>query len=711
MPTPGCGLLMLDALFHPSTIAVYGASRNPEKVGHTVLRHLIDGGYDGRLLPINPTVGEVLGLPCHTSAAAAGGGLDLAIVVVPPPVVEEAARDALDAGAGAVAVITAGFKEIDATGARREQALAELCREGGARLLGPNCLGLINTANRMNASFAPQMPSRGSISVVSQSGALCTAILDLAVERGLGVGKLVSIGNKADIDESDVLEALGEDSETKVIACYLESIQSGDRFIEVAERVGRQTPVVVLKAGTTQAGARAASSHTGSLAGADIAYGAAFQRAGVLRADDFESLFDIGKALAMQPLPRGNRVAVITNAGGPGIIAADALERQGLVVARLQPETEARIRDSLPRSAATGNPIDVLGDAPPERYVTSLEAVLQDEGVDAVLVILTPQAMSQPRKTARAIIETDRAGKPVLAAFMGGRDVGPARSEFLFHDLPDFTAPERAVVALRKMCDYAAWRARPPRLVKRLPVNRNRIERIIARHRRTGRREIGEADAKRILGAYRFKIPEGRLARTADDAISVAERVGYPVAMKIASPQILHKSDVGGVRIGLRSEQEVRDAFDLMQLRLAQRRPEAELLGAYVEAMCPPGREVILGMTRDPSFGPMLMFGLGGIFVEVMKDVSFNLAPITHEEATAMLEGTRSYALLRGARGQESVDLQALASALQRLSQLATDFPEIVEMDINPFMVGPPGGEAMVADARMTLSEQHDSEG
>lgn len=699
---------MLDAIFSPSSIAVYGASRDPAKVGHAILKHLLAAGYAGRLIPINPSADEVLGLPCFPNAKTAGTALDLAIMVVPTSVIEAATRQALEAGARGIVVITAGFKELDAEGAAREKTLAALCRDFGARMLGPNCLGLINTTNNMNASFAPQMPVRGNISVVSQSGAMCTAILDLAVERGLGVGKLISIGNKADLDESDLLEALAKDPDTKVIACYLESIESGRRFIDVAERVGRDKPVVVLKAGTTKAGARAASSHTGSLAGADIAYDAAFKRAGVLRADDFESLFDIAKAFAMQPLPRGNRIAVITNAGGPGIIAVDAIERQGLVVAGLKPETQALIRDSLPRAAASSNPVDVLGDAPPERYVNSLKAVLADDGVDAILVILTPQAMSKPRETARAIIETHRDGKPVLAVFMGGRDVAPARAEFLFHDLPDFTAPERAVVALRKMCDYAAWRRRPPRVVERQPINRNRIDRIITRHRRIGTRQVGEADAKKILATYQFNVPEGRLVRTADEAKAVADRIGYPIAMKIASPQIIHKSDAGGVRIGLGSGGEVRDAFDLMKLRISEREPDAEILGAYVEAMCPPGREVILGMTRDPSFGPMLMFGLGGIFVEVMKDVSFNLAPITHEEATRMLEGTRSYALLRGARGQKAVDLEALAIALQRLSQLATDFPEIEEMDINPFMVGPPGSSAMVADARMTLSEQHD---
>ncbi len=695
---------MLEKLLYPETIAIIGASRTPGKVGHAVLSNLLKSGFEGTIIPVNPSAEEVLGLPCRADLEGLDAPIDLAIIVVPPPVVLSAIQNAIVAGAKTVTVITAGFKEVGDKGAALEQEMVDLCRQHRVRLLGPNCLGLINTDHKMNASFASQMPKPGSISVISQSGALCTAVLDWSMGRGIGLAKLISIGNKADLSEIDLLEALAEDKQTKVIACYLESITSGDEFIKVAEAVASVKPVVILKAGTTDAGGKAASSHTGSLAGADIAYGAAFRRAGVVRADNFESLFDYATALAMQPLPKGDRVAVITNAGGPGIMAADAIENNGLQVKHLQDSISTALMAKLPAAASVNNPIDVLGDADPERYSMALDAALGDDTVDAAVVILTPQAMSNPAGTARAVIRGLRGNKPIVAAFMGGADVMPARDEFVAANLPDYPAPERAVGALRAMCEYAAWRRRPPRVVTRFPVNRRRVERVLSRQRRAHRREVGEADAKEILRAYDFNVLPGQVARSEEEAVGVAEHVGYPVAMKIVSPEIVHKSDLGGVRLGLSNATQVRDAYDLMMLRISRRMPEAELVGVYVERMCTPGREVILGMHRDPQFGPMLMFGLGGIFVEVMKDVSFHLAPITEDEAMQMLVGTRSYSLLKGARGQASVDLGGIAGALQRISQLVTDFPEIEEMDINPFIVGEVGTPPMVADARMTLS-------
>lgn len=700
---------MLQALLYPKTIAVIGASRTPGKVGHAILSNLLKAGFPGKIVPVNPSGDEVLGLRCHKDLKAVEGQLDLSIVVVPTKLVKGSIEESIRAGAKAITVITAGFKEVGAEGAALEREIGTMCEEKGVRLLGPNCLGLINTENNMNASFAAQMPKPGIISVISQSGALCTAILDWSAGRGVGLAKLISIGNKADICETDLLLSLRDDEQTKVIACYLESITMGDEFIKIAESVSAVKPVVILKAGTTQAGGKAASSHTGSLAGADIAYGAAFKRAGVVRADHFEALFDYATALAMQPLPKGDRVAIITNAGGPGIMAADAVENTGMQVKPLESSISMALRQKLPPAASVHNPIDVLGDADPDRYAMALNAALDDETVDGVVVILTPQAMSRPAETARAIISSLRGDKPVLAAFMGGQDVMPAREEFVQANLPDYPAPERAVEALKAMCDYAAWRRRPPRIVTRFPVNRRRVERIIARQTRMGLKEVGEVNAKEILAAYDFVVLPGEFARSAEEAVTVADRVGYPVAMKIVSPDVIHKSDVGGVKLNLASAQQVRDAFDLMMLRIGRRLPEARLQGVYVEMMGKPGREVILGMHRDPQFGPMLMFGLGGIFVEVMKDVSFYLAPITKEEAMHMLMNTRSYALLKGARGQGPVDLEGIAGALQRISQLVTDFPNIIEMDINPFIVGEVGTPPVVADARMTLAgvEEH----
>ncbi len=696
---------MLESLLIPQTVAVVGASRTPGKVGHDILANLKSGGFEGTIVPVNPSADEILDLPCCKELRSYDGKIDLSVIAVPVPAVRSAIEASIHAGAKAIVVITAGFKEVGPAGAEVEREITRICRDSGVRLLGPNCLGLINSHHKMNASFASHMPKPGEISVMSQSGALCTAILDMAAHRHLGLAKVVSIGNKADVDESDLLAALAEDPQTSVIVGYLESIGSGDQFIKVAETAASAKPVVILKAGTTSSGVKAASSHTGSLVGADIAYGAAFKRSGVIRADNFETLFDCAKALAMQPLPKGDRVAIITNAGGPGIMAADAVEHSGMKVATLARAKATALRKSLPAAASVGNPIDVLGDADPERYVAALEAAQDDGSVDAIIVILTPQAMTQPADTARAMVKCLRGTKPVLAAFMGGQDVMPGREELVAHNLPDYPAPERAVAALRAMCDYAAWKERPPRVVTRFPVNRRRVERIIARHLRTGRTQLGEVEGKEILRAYNFTVPEGALATTVDEAIDVAERVGFPVAMKIVSPDVVHKSDMGGVRLNLADPEAVRDAFDLMMLRIRRQLPEARLDGAYVERMCSRGREIIIGMSRDPQFGPMLMFGLGGIFVEVMKDVTFYLAPITADEAMQMLMATRSYKLLKGARGQSGVDLNAIATGLQRISQLTTDFPQISELDINPFIVGEVGTEPFVADARMTLTE------
>ncbi len=695
---------VLEELLNPRTVAVVGASRTPGKVGHDIVANLKDGRFPGKIVPVNPSADEILGLPCCRDLGACNGSIDLSVIAVPAQSVSKAVGSSIQAGAKAIVVITAGFKEVGECGAEHERQIAEICKAHGVRLMGPNCLGLINAHYRMNASFASQMPTPGGISVISQSGALAAAILDWAAGRHLGLAKVVSIGNKADIDETDLLAAFADDPETKVIVAYLESIVTGSRFIRVAQAAASAKPVVILKAGTTSAGLKAASSHTGSLAGADTAYAAAFKRSGVIRADDFESLFDTATALAMQPLPKGNRVAIITNAGGPGIMAADAVEHLSMAVSPLADAMAAALKQKLPAAASVGNPIDVLGDADPDRYVTALNAAQDDDSVDAIIVILTPQAMTQPAETARAIAANLRGTKPVLASFMGGRDVMPGREELVASNLPDYTSPRRAVAALRAMWDYAAWRRRSPRVVTRFGVNERRVERIVSRHLRNGGLQVGEADAKEILRAYGFSVPDGAFAPTAEQAVEVAERIGFPVAMKIVSPDVVHKSDVGGVKLDLTSSEAVLDAFDVMMVRIRRRLPEARLDGVYVEKMGSRGQEVIIGMSRDPQFGPMLMFGLGGIFVEVMKDVAFHLAPITQDEAMQMLQGTRSYAMLTGARGQSAVDLTGIATGLQRISQLATDFPQITELDINPLIVGEVGTGPTVADARMTLS-------
>jgi acetyltransferase len=693
----------LQALLAPRTIAVVGASSTPGKLGYELLRNLIDGGFEGTIVPVNPKAQEILGIPCRRDLKDFRGELDLAVIAVPTDQVADAIRGAIGAGVKSVVVITAGFKEVGAEGAAREEVIARLCADHRVRLMGPNCVGIVNTHHKMNATFAPSVPPAGGISVISQSGALCVAILDWAASEKMGCAKVISFGNKADLNEVDFLEALTVDDATRVIVGYLESITEGDEFLHAAEQAAAVKPVVVLKVGITAAGAQAARSHTGSLAGTDMAYGAAFRRSGVVRAEDFGALFDYALAFSTQPLPRGARLAILTNAGGPGIMAADAAESCGLVIKPPSAETRRRLAEFVPATAALGNPIDIIGDADTERYGRAFEVVQDDEATDGIVVLLTPQNMTRPVELAERLALAHRGEKPVLTAFLGGKEVLAARERLMALGIPHYPAPERAVAAFRAMADYAAWRRRPPRVVTRFPVNRRRVDRVIRWHQRMGIEQVGEVEAKEILHAYDFNILEGALAEDVEQAVETAERIGYPVVMKIVSPEIVHKSDFGGVRLNLSSPDAVRDAFDLMMLRVRRRQPEPRIRGVYVEKQAKKGREVILGMTRDPQFGPLLMFGLGGIFVEVMKDVTFYLVPITAEEAMQMLRATRSYELLKGARGHAPVDLESIAGGLQRISQLAKDYPQIAELDINPFIVGAVGTEAWVADARMTL--------
>ena len=694
---------MLEDLFSPKSVAIIGASATPGKVGHDILANLIKGGFKGTIIPVNPGGGTLFDLPVVEDLKKYKDDIDQVIIAVPRKNVLDAVKDALAKKAKGVILISAGFKESGKEGRYLEEEVTKLCRKHNARLLGPNCLGLLNTRNKLNSSFAGSMPARGSIAIFSQSGALCTSMLDLAEGRRLGLSKLISIGNKADINENDLLSYLASDDDTKVVAGYLENIVSGEKFIKAAENICSKKPVVLLKSGTTNAGQKAAASHTGVLAGTDTAYGAAFKRSGVIRADTFEALFDYATALSMQPLPKGDRVLIITNAGGPGTMAADAVEHSGMRVADLASNTAAALRGRLPEEARFGNPVDVLGDAPPERYTETLQAAQKDDNVDAIIIILTPQVMTDPKETARAIARAIDGNKPVLASFMGGREVLPGRRELTAAGLPNYESPERVVATLKVMYEYYTWLNRPPRMVTRFRVNRRRVERIITRSRRFNTLQLNEVKSKKILEAYGFNVPDGRLVTNAEEAVEQARRTGFPVAMKIVSPNIVHKSDMGGVKLNITTVQQVRDGFDLMMMRILQQVPSVVIEGIYVEKMVDPGLEVIIGVSRDPQFGPMLMFGLGGIFVEVMKDVTFHLAPITQEEAIKMLKSTRSYDILKGKRGQKGVDIVGIAKGLQRISQLTTDFPEIIELDINPFIVGETGTDPVVADGSMTL--------
>ena len=699
--------MSLESFFNPKSVAIVGASGQKGKVGYEILKNMIDAGYKGKIFPINPKSETIEGLHCYADLAAVGQTPDLVIIIVPAKIVPGIMQQCAQVGVKSVVIITAGFKEVGKAGRELENQIVQIARQAGIRIIGPNCLGLIVPVNKLNASFGGNLPAAGAIGYLSQSGALLTAILDMANANDIGFSKLVSIGNKADVDELDVIEALACDEDTKVIAGYLESIANGNQFVREAEQISHDKPILLIKAGATEAGAKAASSHTGSLAGAEAAYESAFERAGIIRCSSIRQQFDYAQAFANQPLPAGPSVAVITNAGGPGIMAADAIEQQGLTFARLTNKTIERLSSGLPAAANLYNPVDVLGDALADRYEFALDAVLDDPKVDTVLVLLTPQAMTDPAATAEAIVRIvkQKPQKPVLGCFLGADKIEKGVRILRRGGIPQIDATERAVETIRVMADYVRWRSRPKRVVKLFPVNRRKVENIVERHLRQALREIGETESKEILEAYGFATPKGSIATTAEQAAGIAEQLGFPVVLKIWSPDILHKSDVGGVQIGLKSIKEVKDAFDLMMYRIPKKLPDADILGVLVQEMCSGGREVILGMKRDPHFGPLMMFGMGGTMVEVLKDVSFYLAPLTAEEAKQMLVSTKTYQMLKGVRGQEGVDIDAIAEGLQRLSQLVTEFAQIQELDINPYVVGPEGTVPIAVDARISVEQ------
>ena len=700
--------MKLRELFRPGSVAVIGASRSPGKIGYVLLKNLIESGYRGSIYPINPNAEEVLGLRCFPSVLDVDDEVELAVVAIPaelvPPVAEQCGRK----GVKAMIVISAGFRESGRGGHALERRLTEIASAYGMRILGPNCLGLIDTWTPINVTFASGMPKRGEIGFISQSGALGTAILDWMIKRGIGFSKFISLGNKADLDEVDFIEAMGEEESVKAILLYVESIERGERFIEVSRKVSKAKPIVALKGGTSTAGARAAGSHTGALVGNFTSYRVAFRKAGVIHSESLEDLFNYAISFTWQPIPRGEKVAIVTNAGGPGIIATDLCERLGVELAELHPETRSSLAKGLPPAASTVNPIDILGDARADRYRLAIERSLEDPNVDALLVILSPQAMTEVRATAEAIVEAHRrrGDKPILAVFMGGGLVEEASNYLKENRIPCFEFPEEGVRALSALLEYSRFLRRAEGPIVRLEdVDPATVRETLKAVRSEGRVNLLPLEAFRILEAYGVRTPKSEVASTADEAIEYAERLGYPVALKIVSPDILHKTDIGGVALNLRSEEEVRYAFDDILVKVSKLMPQARLTGIMVQSMVPKGKEMIIGMTRDRQFGPLMMFGLGGIYVNFLRDVSFGLAPLSLEETSQMIEETKASILLKGIRGEPPSDIEALKDVIIRVSQLAIDFPIILEMDINPIIVYEQGKGCISLDVKMTLGD------
>ena len=630
--------------------------------------------------------------------------IDLAVIVIPAAAVLGVVDECGRKGVKGLVVITAGFKEVGGEGRELERQLLELVRRYEMRMVGPNCLGIIDTLTKLNASFAALYPDPGQIAFMSQSGAICTAILDWSKSQGIGFSRFVSLGNKADVDEVALLRAWGGDPQNRVILAYLEGINDGPTFIQTAREVTKRTPVIAIKSGTTQAGTRAISSHTGSLAGSERAYEAAFQQSGIIRAESMEELFDYALAFAYQPPIPGNRIAIVTNAGGPGIIATDAIERSGLRLAEFTPATIERLRAGLPPTASVFNPIDVIGDAAADRYEVALAAALADPNVDAVLVLFTPQAGSEPERTAEVIARL-AAGqtKPILASYMGEYSIGPALDLLNRHRIPNYPFPERAVSALRAMYRQRVWADREPGEYASFEVDRERVRSLFARVRAAGRVELGELEAREVMEAYGMRLPQSRLAQSPEEAAAIAAEIGFPVVMKISSPDILHKSDIGGVKVGVQDAIQARDTYELIEYRARKYSPGAQIWGVLVQEQVRKGREILVGVSRDPQFGPLVAFGLGGIYVEVLKDVAFRIAPITRQVAAEQVRSIRAFPLLQGVRGEPPADIAAAEEVLLRISQLVTDFPEIVEMDINPLVLYNQGEGGIVVDARIIL--------
>lgn len=697
---------LLDELFRPAALAVIGASEKAGKVGRVVLENILNSGYRGTVYPVNPSYGEVFSLKCYPSVSDLPEAPELAMIIIPAESVQGVIEECGARGVKAAVIISAGFKESGVEGYRRETVLRQTAERLGIEVLGPNCLGIADTSTPLNATFATSAPLPGRVAFMSQSGALGTAMLGWSEENHLGFSRFISLGNKMDLNESDMLEALEHDVNTSVIAAYLEGISEGERFLEVTARVSRSKPVIIYKAGVTQAGARAVSSHTGTLAGSENAYAAAFRKSGALRANRVEDLFMLAQGFSAQPPPAGPRVCVITNAGGPGIVASDALEHAGLSLAVLTEETTQHLNEKLPEAASVYNPVDVLGDAGADRYRLAMESVIADPGVDAVMIVLTPQAMTRATETARVV--ADCAGgseKTVFAVFMGGSEISDAEDIMREVGIPNFRFPEEAVDTLRCMKAYTDFLSRPRRTMVRFDVEKHKVDEVFSTTREQGRNELVEVEAREVLLAYGLPVARTMLATNLEECIKAGREIGYPVVVKIASPQILHKTDVGGVIVGIENTDELITAYEKVTANARKFFPRADIWGVLVQEMLPPSRELIVGMNRDSQFGPLLMTGLGGIYVEVLKDVSFRLAPVSEEEVMDMLRELKSYWLLQGARGEPPADIDAVVESVLRVSQLVTDFPEINELDINPLRVLEDGKGCLAADARIVLEE------
>lgn len=694
----------LTPFFAPHGVALVGASTNPMKLGFGLARNLLQSHYRGAIHFVNPAGGVLLGRPLYTSLAEIPDPVDLAVLLVPAAAAPQALRECAQRGIRAVIIASGGFREVGPEGAALEAECLLIAREHGLRLIGPNCIGLLDTHLPLDTTFLPPPgPTPGDVAFISHSGAICAAVIDWARGQGFGLSRLVSLGNQVDVGETDVLAPVAADPDTRVITLYMEGVQDGRRFIQTARTITREKPIVALKVGRSLGARQAVASHTGALAGEDTAFTAAFRQAGIIRADTSEELFDWARALAWCPLPQGRRVAVLTNAGGPGVTAIDALDVNKLIVAHLTEATRQQLQEVLPPAANVHNPVDMLAGASPEQYAACLRILLADGGVDSVLVILPPPPMHTAGAVARTLIPLIYSSeKPVVIALMGERLIQEAVEHFRAARVPEYRFPERAAAALAILSERAEYLAGERQEAVRPPYIDDHLAETILREA-TSDGFLPPQVVNELLRAYGIPVPEMGLARTSQEAMQWADRVGYPVVLKIVAPEIVHKSDIGCVRLNLADEAAVREAFQTIMANGRQAQPAAAIEGVSVQPMIPTGQEVIIGAVQDPQFGAMVMFGSGGVEVEQLKDVAFALAPLTEAEATRMVAQTWAGRRLQGYRHLPPGDQARTIEVLLRLGQLAADWPQLAEIEINPLRVLAPGKGVVAVDARARL--------
>jgi acetyltransferase len=705
----------LDSLLNPSHVAVVGAGGERMQLGHIVLRNLVDAGFEGVVYPINPSRESVGGIQAYASIAETPARPELAIVCTPAAAVPEVVRECGEAGVAAIAVLSAGFREVGAEGAELERRVAEeAARHDGLRLLGPNCVGLIVPRLGLNASFAGAMPIDGHVAFVSQSGALATSVIDWALAEQIGFSHVVSLGNMLDIDLGDLIDYLGQDVQTRSIFLYIETVTEPRKFMSAARAFARNKPIIVYKAGRFAASAKAAVSHTGAMVGEDAVYDAAFRRAGLVRVERIEDVFASAELLARERPVRRGRLAIVTNAGGPGVMAADALLARGGALAELGPATLATLDAALPPAWSHANPIDVLGDAPPQRFGEATKAALDDAQVDAVLVILTPQAMTDADATADAVLAAREEGsktsqhKPLLAAWMGGRSVREGLERLSAGGVATYAYPEQAIGAFMDLVSYARNLETLYETPRTIPVSfaldRGRAKELMGAVLAEGRGVLSETSSKTLLDAYEIPVIRPLPALSADDAVAVAADIGYPVALKVRSPEVTHKTDVGGVELGLGSGEDVRAAYERILASVREHRPDADVQGVTVQAMArSSGYELVLGARKDATFGAVILLGAGGVAAELLHDQALDLPPLNERLALAMLQSLRIWPLLAGHRGRPGIDLDALLEVVMRFSYLVADYPEISEIEINPLLAGVDGSVAL--DARAVVDQ------